>query len=135
MFMEVLDLAPMIAGEWREKVRLAALAANENPFINMSGIARDVGWSQAALSKFVHGGSGAKEKIEKSERILVQLNLIDPSPDKVMAAELHALADFISSVGPTPTQKVGKFSQFIDFYSAGLEEFAAALKEEKKRGG
>lgn len=126
----MLDLLLMGNKEYREKVRDALIAGM--PLLNLSEIARRVGWTQAAIAKFCRSGVGGEDKIEEIGRILCRMNLLDPAPEHQLADELRALADFLDAPGSEPVEKVTKFRQFVQFWQGGIEGFAAALQKEKQ---
>lgn len=66
----------------RERIRLAAVAAADAPCINLSGLARMVGWSHPSLNKFRDKGTGSAERVEHLGRILARMGILeDPMPE------------------------------------------------------
>ncbi len=110
----------MIQDVWREKLMEAANAASTSGLINMSELARRVGWTQPQIVKFCQNGTGNAEKLSVLERELRSLGFfVDPFRD--IARGLNATADFLVS-GASEDQKREKLQVLIDSLAAGKIE-------------
>lgn len=80
----------------REKIREMASAANNCRYVNMSALAREVGWSHTQMYHFIRAGTGNAKTVEELGRVLTSLGFGSPQWS-IVAEEMRVLAAICDS--------------------------------------
>ena len=118
---------------WRREIQEAARKARANPFINMSGIAREVGWAPAQMSNFCDDGDGDEAKVRRLGSILRQLGILGDI-DHVIAAQFRAFADFMDSPDASADAKAIGLMEFLNALQGSISAYVSALQKGEDGG-